>query len=718
MEREIATYKSGLPETDNINIIEENGYYAALKKNEESVLKFIESSGENLSGEQIAEKVEAFFADEKDPSVYSDILSCPILGFSDTLLDKAKSKVEKWTGPKTKFFEVIGIAASKEKYRLKKTRLDKIVEEYSEKLDIESSAAKKIAECAILNGSEKVMQSVKKLTEALINTLSKRLDKKGLFGKGIKDEEKERLLAGFTEYESSVFNSLSDLIRFKIKNGQIDLYEKCSQDDINSLLQSITEFKAKHEIESRINSSCENFLMEFINYYVTFASMRSSNEGMGIISISNWKLNSAFSILGKYTSNNNLKYELIKKYVDERDLNGMVFFPFEIIQDILLNHNGSDEDVAFKKTCLEVVFNRFSNSPATDPARAKTEALVSEIVTDENQNESVQLHAFNSYFNAIHENRPALIQWLRDSICAKIYEKGYRSSYVQICKAILLEVKNQDAFDDGLDGSREKAAQYLCSNFKSDMTEIRTIIKSFLTDTEQKKDLIKEKIYNHFIKILEDPSEKIQLNKELLSALEGNSNSRELLTHICSETLDEVQVIPESQRSVVSMSVDFLLNNVSEDEIDDPVFKKIFDFILSGKDFNLGKNSLEEFFKKWPELILKSSELVVERILEKNSSVNSEYDAYLLKSAVARVLEEKDDKSSANKILIKFLSADFTEDRFSLVEYAKKSVNYIWDQNEKNEETWPSIKFDFIDRISRCQNVEILQHAFRKSCNG
>ena len=722
MENEIEAYKpvykNGLP--DASNIIEENGYYAALKKNEHTVFNIIKGSGENLSGKQIAEKVEAYFADEKDPTIYSDFLTsesrCPILGFSDVLLDRAYSKIEKWTGPKTNFFDVISIAASEEKYKLKKTRLDDIVEKYSAGLDIEIDSAKKIAECVILNGSERVMQSVRILTTSLINTLNKRLDKKGFFGKGIKDEEKTKLLAGFTEYESSIFNSLSDLIRFKIKNGQIDLYEKCSPDDINSLLQSITEFKAKHEIESRINSSCENFLMEFINYYVTFASMKNSNADMGIISISNWKLNSAFSILGKYTSNNNLKYELIKKYVDERDQNGMVYFPFEIIQDILLNHNGSDGDVAFKNTCLEVVFNRFANSPATDPARAKTETMISEIITDENQNESVQLHAFNSYFSAIHENRPALIQWLRDSITAKIYEKAYRSSYVQICKSILLGVKNQDAFDDGLDGSREKAAQYLCSHFKSDMTEIRTIIKSFLTDEEQKKDLIKEKIYNRFITILEDPSEKIQLNKELLSALEGNTNSRELLTHICSETLDEVQVIPESQRSVVSMSVDFLLNNVSENEIDDPVFKKIFDFILSGKDHNLGKNTLDEFFKKWPALILKSAERCVTEILGKDKNVSSEYDALILKSALDHVLGETEDKSFANKILIAFLSADFSDDRFGLVEYAKKSSNYIWEQKENGEETWKAAQFDFIDRISKCQNVEILQHAFKKAC--
>lgn len=709
-----------VPSTNNSNLIEENGYFAALKKNEHTVLAFIEDSGENLSGRQISEKVEMFFADEKDPSIYDDLISsekrCPILGFSDTLLDKAYSKIEKWTGPKTRFFDVINQAASEEKYKLKKTRLDDIIGKYCGTLETETSLAKKIADAAIFNGSGKVMSTLKSLVTATLTLLRKKLDKKNLFGKGIKDEERNKLLIGFSEFENALFTSLADLIRFKISNGQIDLYEKCSPDDISAILQALSDFKSNQQIENKINSSCENFLMEFINYYVTFASAKNTASEMGIFSISNWKLNSAFSILGTYTSNNNLKYELIKKYIDERDHNGMVYFPFEIIQDILLNHNGSDEDVAFKKTCLDVVFERLRQGAAGDPAKTKIESLVSEIIVDQNQSESVQLYAFEPYFNELFQNRPALTAWLRDSIATKIYESDHRSSYVQIFKSILLKAKNTDAFDDGLDGSREKSAQYLCAHYKSDPTEIRSIIKAFLTDREQKQDLIKEKIYNQFIGCLENPSERIQLNKELLSELSGDKNSKELLTHICVATLQEVQNIPESQRSVISMSIDFLLGNVSPEEIDDPVYKNIFDFILSGKDHSLGKNALEEFFKKWPGMVLKSSELVISKVIEKNTAVSSEYDASILKSALDRVLCEQNEKSIANKIIIAFLSADFTKDNFGLVEYAKKSVNYIWDQNEKNEPTWAATKFDFIDRISKCQNVEILQHAFRKAC--
>ena len=51
MENEIEAYKpvykNGLP--DASNIIEENGYYAALKKNEHTVFSIIKDSGENLS---------------------------------------------------------------------------------------------------------------------------------------------------------------------------------------------------------------------------------------------------------------------------------------------------------------------------------------------------------------------------------------------------------------------------------------------------------------------------------------------------------------------------------------------------------------------------------------------------------------------------------------------------------------------------------------------
>ena len=87
-----------------------------------------------------------------------------------------------------------------------------------------------------------------------------------------------------------------------------------------------------------------------------------------------------------------------------------------------------------------------------------------------------------------------------------------------------------------------------------------------------------------------------------------------------------------------------------------------------------------------------------------------------MKSVLDHVLGETEDKSFANKILIAFLSADFSDDRFGLVEYAKKSSNYIWEQKENGEEIWKAAQFDFIDRISKCQNVEILQHAFKKAC--
>ena len=92
-----------------------DSYRRALKKNEAKVLAAIGKSGYNLSADQLYQMSEDFFQDGLDKFIFEDFMGedhCPILAFSDTLLEKIYQKPEKFALGKSRFFEAARLASA------------------------------------------------------------------------------------------------------------------------------------------------------------------------------------------------------------------------------------------------------------------------------------------------------------------------------------------------------------------------------------------------------------------------------------------------------------------------------------------------------------------------------------------------------------------------------------------------------------------------------
>ena len=125
MENEIVAEKNILPDD-----MAKDSYRRALKKNEARVLAAIGKSGYNLSTDQLYQMSEDFFQEGLDKFIFEDFMGedhCPILAFSDTLLEKIYQKPEKLALGKSRFFEAARLGSMEEKYLLRKERVDDII---------------------------------------------------------------------------------------------------------------------------------------------------------------------------------------------------------------------------------------------------------------------------------------------------------------------------------------------------------------------------------------------------------------------------------------------------------------------------------------------------------------------------------------------------------------------------------------------------------------
>ena len=700
----------------------ENSYLRALKKNEEKVLQAIKQSGFNVPAMQLYRMSEDFFHLNTDKFIFEDLMGedhCPILSFSDTLLETVFQKTEKFASGKTKFFETARIAAQEEKYLLQKERVDDIIikcclDGKNPRTDIAPEIFSQMTDLFEFNASSKSLESATALLESLSAKIKKELSPKGLgpFKKKISDDEKEKILSAFEKNASRIFDSLSRIISSCIENGRSDFYDMVSPLAIEKLFVLIEEirksFGRNENGNLSLHISYEEFLLQFINYYVAVAQKTKSVAEQSFVPISNWKLNEGFRILGEYSSNPGIQYQLIEKYAKEKN-NTMIYFPFEIISGILCKSDGG-WDINIK--CLDVLFEVAVENEKEKP---KIEKLITQVVCDSTRNPRVRSEAFVRYFNLINENFNSLVSWLRDSIVPEVFRGDYSPVALSVAKKIL-SLETTQGSDDGLDATRQKCVDYLKNNYESDALEILNTIKTFLCSHGCKNHVLKERIYEQFFSTFGDSStKKIQFNREILEELKTDESAKPFLYHVCSSTLDLAGEFSDSQKMVLRDTVDYLLllsgnNDMATAEL----FVK---FIYNGKENVVAKDSLKKICTFKNDVSKSICFLLIEKICKKNEAIKTQYHCDILKIILDDLLHNGDKNNlEIDKMLLTFLGIDFSDDEFSLSEFGKKSVNYLWEKNEAKSPLWKEIKFDYIQTISKCRNVEILQYAFEKAC--
>lgn len=700
-----------------------DAYRMALKQNESKVLSLIGENGMNLSAEQLYSMTENYFSDNNDKYLFEDLLveeHIPLLSFSDVLLEKVYQKTKDFAlGSKSRFLEAARLGSLDYKYLLHKDRVDDIIvkccmDGKTPSTNLSDEQIATMMDLAEYNASTKSMESFHAILKSLSAKLKKDLTPKGVgvFKKKISDEEKEKTLVKFEKDVSKLFDALGRIINYYIESGLTDFYDKVSPvaiEEFFDLMDDVRkEFGREENGRKTLNVSYEEFLLQFINYYVSVAQIKKLSESGSFVPVSNWKLNEAFRILGEYSSNPGIQYQLIEKYAKEKN-NSMMYFPFEIISDILCK---SDSGWDINKKCLDVVFEVVSENEIERP---KIEKLVTQVVVDFTRSDRVRQESFFRYFDLIKNDLRSLVPWIKDSIVPKIFCGEYSRASVSIASKIL-SLEGTDGIDDGLDASREKCVDYLKENFESDSLEILNTIKNFLCLQSCRNSVLKEKIYERFYSAFgSDSGKKIQFNHEILEGLKNDENSRAFLSHVCAANLDLTGDFADSQKSILRDSVDFLIDAASVN--DDNSVAVLSKFIFEGKDRAVSKDALDKILGNGNAGAKKICFSLIGKICKKNEAVEDENHAEVLKAVLDYLFHMSTDENlDVDKKLLLFLGIDFSIDRFALSEYGKKSVNYMWSKNENNSPLWQEIKFDYIQTISKCRSVDILQYAFEKAC--
>ena len=699
-----------------------DSYRRALKKNEAKVLAAIGKSGYNLSADQLYQMSEDFFQDGLDKFIFEDFMGedhCPILAFSDTLLEKIYQKPEKFALGKSRFFEAARLGSMEEKYLLRKERVDDIImkccmDGKNPSTNISDELFARMLDVVEFNSSPKSLESCTVLLKTRVARTKSALTPKGFgpFKKKISDTEKENALSAFEKSASKVFESLGRIVSSCTENVWTDFYDRVSPLAIEELFVLIDEarknFGRGPDEKKSLNISYEEFLLQFINYYVSVTRIKKLGEEGDFVPISNWKLNEAFRILGEYSSNPGIQYQMIEKYAKEKN-NMMIYFPFEIISDILCK---SDSGWDINKKCLDVVFEV---AHERSDERPKVEKLVTQVVADPSRDERVRTEAFTRYFDLSREDLVTLVPWIRDNIVPKVFTGKYSRVSVSLAGKILC-LDGTDGADDGLDASRQRCVDYLKENYESDPLEILNTIKNFLCLKSCKNSVLKEKIYDQFYSTFgEDSAKKIQFNREILEDLRDDENSSAFLCHICYATVEMAGSFSDSQKTVLKDSVDYLLSKAASG--DEGVGGILVKFIFGGMEEGVARDCLLKICGFGNNVSRSVCFSLVEKICRKNEKVDGPWRASVLKICLDWLLHQGSDENlDVDKMLLVFLSTDFSTDDFSLSEYGKKSLNHIWSRNEKHSPLWQDIKFDYIQTVSNCRSVDILQYAFEKAC--
>lgn len=697
-------------------------YINALKKNEAKILSVIEKGGQNLSGEQLYQMSEDYFHDGIDKFIFEDLMGedhCPLLTFSDAVLEKVWQKPEKFASGKSRFFEAARLGAIEEKYSLRKERIDDIIiksctDGKNPLSDISDDRFFMMLDLSEFNASPKSLESCAALLKSAVAKVSAELTPKGFgpFKKKIAASEKEKALSGFEKKASKVFEALSRVVSCCIEKKRTDFYERVSPSSIEELFDFIEDVRKKFGRDENgkkiLDISYEEFLLQFINYYVSVAQIKKLGESGSFVPISNWKLNEAFRILGEYSCNPGIQYQLIEKYAKEKN-NSMIYFPFEIISDILCK---SESGWDINKKCLDVVFEVADERADEKP---RIEKLVTLVVSDHSRNDRVRVEAFSRYFDLVKDDLHALVPWIRDCIVPEVFSGKYARASVSVA-AKILSLEGTDGADDGLDASRQKCVDYLKDNYESDPLEILNTIKNFLCMRSCRNSVLKEKIYGQFYSGFgDDTAKKIQFNREILDGLKSDESSRLFLCHVCSRTLEMAGSFTDSQKTVLKDSVEYLLSLASSgDESADEVLVK---FIYEGKEDFASKDALSKICMMENKVSKNVCFSLIEKICRKNAVPENEHQASVLKTVLDCLLKNENQKSiETDKKLLQFLGMDFSSDEHSLSEYGKKAVNFLWKKSEAKSPLWQEIKFDYIQIVSKCRNVDILQYAFEKAC--
>ncbi|MBQ2601656.1 MAG: hypothetical protein II584_04645 [Treponema sp.] len=699
-----------------------DAYLRALEKKSDKILSLLNKKDEyyNPSGEQLYDITENFFRGEKiDRDIFDEMNGegCPILSFSDEVLEQVYAKCEKIAlDAGGVFFRTARTAALEEKYLLQKERVDDIIQKCAGlKKEMSDENFSLMLDLIEFNSSQKSMESCIALLKSAAEKARKSLSPKGfLFKKNVSESEREKHLCAFEKSASKFFETLSHIVEGCIKNGRCDFYDRVSPNSIEEIFRLLDEMKrnyGREEMNGKVlNVSCEEFLLQFINYYVTVTQLRKDSENSSFAPISNWKLNEAFRILGEYSSNPVIQFQLIEKYSKERDGN-MIYFPFEIITGILCKSSSGWD---LNKKCLDVVFTVASSRP---DEKSRIEKLITQVVTDPSRDERVRMEAFERYFELTKSDLQSLVPWVRDSIIPDVFSGKYSRIAVSIARKILGLVATEGA-DDGLDASREKCIDYLGKNYEEDPLEILNVIKNFLCLQSCRNTVLKEKIYDRFYAAFEDDcAKKIHFNREILDGLKDDSESRTFLCHVCYSTLDMAGKFSDAQKADLKEALNYLLGLLNSDEDSVVVMDVLLKFMLSGKESSLAREAVSKICGFGNRNSRKLCFSLIDGICRKNERLEGEYHASLLKTALDTLLDMKPEKNlDVDRKFLSFLAIDFSTDEFSLADYGKKALNYIWQKNENSSPLWKDIKLDYINTVSKCRSVEILQFAFEKAC--
>lgn len=696
-------------------------YYDALKKNEKNILSVIGTEGENFSGQQLYKMTEEFFLNNVDKFIFEDLINdehCPILAFSDAILETVYKKPEKFVFGKTRFLDAIKKGASQEKYLLRKELLDDIIikccfDGKKSSTQISNEQFESMVTVVELNASPKSLASFFALLKSEAEKVKEELETKGFgpFKKKISEEDKEKVISNFEKNASKIFSGAARVIESCTNMKRTDFYDKVSPVEIEELFKLLDDVRKNFGRDDNgnkfLNVSYEEFLLQFINYYVIVTQSKKLTETCVFVPVSNWKLNESFRILGEYSCNPYIQYQLIEKYAKEKS-NTMVYFPFEIISDILCK---SESGWDINKKCLDVIFEVAKENENEKP---KIEKLVTQVVTNSSRDERVRNEAFSRYFDLVKNDLRVLVPWIRDSVAPKIFSEKYCRAVVFMC-AKIFSFEGTDGADDGLDASRQKCIDYLKNNYKEDSLEISNTVKNFLCLKSCKNSVLKENVYEQFYGAFgDDGVKKIQFNREILEGLRDDENSKVFLCHVCSASLNLAGKYSDSQKNVLKDCVDYLKDCASSGDLN--ATEVLTKFIVEGKEKTISKDALSHICSFENLSSIKISSKIVEQVCHPGEKIKNEYDASILKIALDFVLHSSQENIQSDKILLDFLGIDFSVDSFSLVEYGKKAVNFIWKKSENNSPMWSEIKFDYIQTVSKCRNVDILQYAFEKAC--
>ena len=173
----------------------------------------------------------------------------------------------------------------------------------------------------------------------------------------------------------------------------------------------------------------------------------------------------------------------------------------------------------------------------------------------------------------------------------------------------------------------------------------------------------------------------------------------------------------DAQKADLKEALNYLLGLLNSDEDSVVVMDVLLKFMLSGKESSLAREAVSKICGFGNRNSRKLCFSLIDGICRKNERLEGEYHASLLKTALDTLLDMKPEKNlDVDRKFLSFLAIDFSTDEFSLADYGKKTLNYIWQKNENSSPLWKDIKLDYINTVSKCRSVEILQFAFEKAC--